>query len=104
MSKYAGRLLRVRNLDKYQHYSDRRPPWIKLHQETLEDYDFGDLPDAAKYHALAIMLLASRTGNEIPDDPTWIARKINAKSRIDLDSLVSAGFLEVCREASETLA
>lgn len=102
--KYLGRMLRVRNLEKYQHYRDRTPPWIKLHQETLEDYDFGELPDSAKYHALAIMLLASRTNNEIPDDPAWIARRINAKSKVDVALLVSAGFLEVYQDATEMLA
>lgn len=104
MSKYAGRVLRVRNLPKYQHYKDRTPPWIKLHQETLEDYDFAELPDATKYHALAIMLLASRTENSLPDDAAWIGKKINAKTRVDLAALLSAEFLEVYQDASGALA
>jgi hypothetical protein len=100
----SGRQLRVRNLERFQHYHDRTPPWVKLHQETLENYEFGELPDATKYHALAIVLLASRTENSLPDDPAWIARKINAKTRVDLAALVSADFLEVYQDASDELA
>jgi hypothetical protein len=92
--KYAGQYIRVKNLGKYQHYRNRTPPWIKLHQETLEDYDFARLPDASKAHALCIMLLASRLENRVPADPDWIARKIGARSRVDLDVLLSSGFVE----------
>jgi hypothetical protein len=90
----SRRFVRVRNLDKYQHYRDRRPPWVKLHQDLLEDYDFAALPDASKAHALALILLASRTDNVIPADPTWIGQKIGAKSRVDLDLLIGSGWLE----------
>lgn len=101
--------LRVRSLGKYQHYRDRNPPWVKLHRELLEDYDFEQLPDATKAHAMLMLLLASRLENEIPNDPEWIARKIGARSKVDIAKLLEARFLETfgadCEhEASETLA
>ena len=86
--------LRVRSLAKYQHYRDRNPPWVKLHRELLEDYDFEQLPDATKAHAMLLLLLASRLGNEIPNDPDWIARKIGARSKVDIAKLLQARFLE----------
>lgn len=90
--------LRVKNLSKHQHYKDRRPPWIKLHAEVLDDYAFACLQDASKVHLMLIWVLASRMDNRIPNDPAWIARKINATETVDVDALVSAGFIEVCGE------
>lgn len=101
--------LRIRNLEKYQHYRDRNPPWVKLHRDLLENYEFEQLPDATKAHALLLLLLAARIGNVIPIDPLWIGRKIGALSPVDLTQLLKAGFLEVSgadckRVASEMLA
>ena len=31
---------RIRNFDKFQHFKDRRPPWIKLYRDLLEDLDW----------------------------------------------------------------
>src|SRR5687768_18068275 len=49
------------NFESFQHYKDRAPPWIKLYNELLDDYEFGQLPDASKMHLVAIWLLASRS-------------------------------------------
>jgi len=87
--------LRVPNLDKFQHYKDRTPPWIKLHNSILEDYEFACLPDNSKWHLVAIWLLASRTENKFPADPKWIAHKISATGKVDIDILLSHGFLEL---------
>lgn len=98
------RFLAVKNFEQFQHYRDRAPPWIKLHNAVLEDYEFARLPDASKWHLAAIWLLASRTNNRIPYDPSWIASKIGARSKVDLDTLVSAGFLVMISTATDPVA
>ena len=102
------RTFRVKNFEKFQHYKDRSPPWIKLYNELLDDYDFGQLPDASKWHLVAIWLLASRSNNEIPFDPDWVARRINAASPVDLSDLEKRGFIiasqHVNGHASDALA
>ncbi len=98
------RFLKVRDLEKLQHYKDRRPPWIKLYQNILEDYNYTRLQDASKSHLFAIQLLASRTDNLIPYDLEWITRTIHATSPIDIAELVTAGFIDVCDAASNVLA
>lgn len=85
--------LSVPNFKEYQHYKDRSPPWIKLYNKTLSNYQFTKLPDASRYHLIAIWLLASRTGNEIPRDPEWISQQIGATEVVDLELLIEAGFL-----------
>ena len=83
----------VKNFERFQHYKDRSPPWIKLYNELLDDYAFGCLQDASKLHLILIWLLASRSDNSLPYDAAWIGKRINATSKVDLDSLAQAGFL-----------
>ena len=85
---------RVVNFEKYQHYKDRRPPWIKLHVSTLSDYEFNELADEQKAHLMLIWLLASQMENKVPADADWIAGKVGAKSPIDLDILYRFRFIE----------
>src|SRR4051812_37350662 len=85
----------VKNFERFQHYKDRSPPWIKLYNELLDDYGFGLLPDANKLHLVAIWLLASRSNNRVPFDPAWIAKRISATERVDLELLRVSGFIEV---------
>lgn len=86
--------IQVKNWESLQHYKDRTPPWIKLYNHLLDDFDFSCLPDASKAHLISIWLLASRTANKIPNNSRWIANKINATEDVDIDLLVKAGFLE----------
>ena len=93
---------RVTNWDQYQHYKDRDPTWIKLYARLLDDYGFATLPDNSKWHLIGIFLLASKQGNRIPGDPRWVRKKIAARTRVDLQALLAAGFIE--EDASTTLA
>ena len=94
----------VTNFGELQHYKDRSPPWIKLYNKMLDDYEFASLPDACKAHFLAICLLASRYENRIPADPEWIARRINATEPVDLGALAKCGFITLEQGCSGTLA
>ena len=85
----------IKNFEKFQHYKDRSPPWIKLYNDLLENYEFGALPDASKAHLIAIWLLASRSANKIPYDARWVAGHINATEPVDLKSLIDAGFIKI---------
>ena len=95
MTQNQSDYLSIPNWDDLQHYKDRSPPWIKLHNELLESYEFECLPDASKAHLLCIWLLASRTSNKINPDPKWIGRKIGANSKVDIGVLISSGFLQL---------
>jgi hypothetical protein len=96
------RTFRVKNFETFQHYKDRAPPWIKLYNEILDDYEFGLLPDATKMHLVAIWLLASRSENKIPFDPAWVARRINATEKVNLALLAERGFILLDQELQST--
>lgn len=91
----------VKNFERFQHYKDRSPPWIKLYNELLDDYEFGRLPDASKFHLVAIWLLASRSENKIPFDPAWVSRRINANDTVDLPLLAARGFIVVDQQLQQ---
>ena len=85
---------RVHAFERFQHYKDRNPVWIKLYNDLLGNYEHDHLPDASKAHLHAIWLLASRSENRIPIDAAWIAGKIGATEPVDLWLLSDAGFIE----------
>ncbi len=79
--------------EKTQHYKHRNPPWVKLHIEILDDYDFGTLNDDSKWHAVALILLASRIGNRLPNDSEWLRKHTNSQCHVDVKALLRIGFL-----------
>lgn len=83
----------VKNFEQFQHYKDRSPPWIKLYNDVLDDYLFSNLPDSTKAHLMQIWLLASKNNNKLPLDPQWIGQRISARTKVDLDALIDAGFI-----------
>lgn len=88
------KVLSIKNYALYQHYKDRRPPWVKLHASVLDDYAFTQLSDECKAHLMLLWILASQCDNKIPYDLAWIAKKIGATAPIDIDELIVRGFLE----------
>ncbi|MHC4574378.1 MAG: hypothetical protein ACYS76_09650 [Planctomycetota bacterium] len=55
--------MKIKNWEQFQHYKNRKPPWIRLYRDLLDDDDFADLPDSAVRHLLMFWLIAS-------EDPT----------------------------------
>jgi len=105
----------VKNWDDLQHYKDRAPPWIKLYNHLLDDYEFACLQDASKLHLMLIWLLASRNSNRLPFNGKWIGQRIGVSGDVDLNELLESGFLKleaskdgalhsVAHDASKTLA
>lgn len=86
--------IRIRNWDKFQHYKDRNPPWIKLHYDILSSRDWVMLDDCNKLLAIVCMLIASRNDGFVPNDPDFIQRVAYLKKKVDLAPLIECGFLE----------
>ena len=106
----------VRNWEKFQHYSKRRPPWIKLHREIMDDYEFQMLSLAAKALAPCIWLIASegekgrfRADSDylafrthIPEDV--ISQAIDELERVGFIRLSSVPLAEGFQPAPESLS
>lgn len=100
--------LKVAGWDKFQHYKDRSPPWIKLHKGLLDNFDFQMLPVASRALAPMIWLLASEADDGSVDaNPDFLAFRLRAprKEIVDgLKPLIDKGFLLMEQDASKPIA
>jgi len=89
--------VKVSKWSHFQHYKQRRPPWIKLHHSLLDDGAFQRLPIASKALAPMLWLLASEseTPGELPEaaDIAWRLRMSTSDFLTALKPLVSSGFV-----------
>lgn len=90
--------LQVKNWETYQHYANRKPPWIKLYHTLLDDYEYCCLNDHSKLLLISMYLLAARTNNKIPYDTDWIQKRACLQTYPDLKELISFGFLKIIDE------
>jgi len=97
----AEKHFRVVNLEKYQHYKDRNPTWIKLYRTVLSDFEHITMPDASKWHLSAIYLLASAHDNKLPFNDEIISRLIQANTKTNLNLLLSHGFISMLAEPAQ---
>jgi len=51
--------MKIKNWNKFQHFKDRRPPWIKLHRDILEQRDINMISDRSFRVLVGLWLLAS---------------------------------------------
>src|SRR5262245_29991548 len=60
-------MLAVKNYKKFQHFKDRRPIWIKLYRDLLEDMEWHDLEPKAAKALVMIWLIASENEGRLPE-------------------------------------
>ena len=96
------RYLSVKNLDRYQHYKDRDPKWIKLYYSILDDEGFMVLDETLRCRYMTCLIIASRTENKIPHDPTYLKKVMRLDKAPNLQPLIDSGFL-VYHPSSECL-
>jgi len=66
--------MQIKNWSKFQHFKDRKPPWVKLYRELLDDIEWHLLdPKAAKVLTM-LWLIASEFDGELPDIKTLAFR------------------------------
>ena len=94
----------VKNWRKFQHYTDRNPPWIKLHFEMLSSSDWVMLDDRSRVLAVACMLVASRNEGRVPVDPAYLKRVAYLNKTPDFKPLIRCGFLESASTCKQTQA
>lgn len=51
--------MRVKNFEKFQHFKDRSPPWVKLYRDILDDIEWFELDPAAAKTLVMLWLIAS---------------------------------------------
>ena len=66
--------MKIKNWSKFQHFKDRRPPWIKLYRDLLDDIDWHQLDPLASKVLVMCWLIASEEDGNIPDSKTLAFR------------------------------
>lgn len=101
-------IIAPRNWKQFQHYTDRKPTWVKLHRDLLDNFDFHRLPVASRALAPMLWLLASEDDKgEIDADSDKLSFRLRmsaAELEAALKPLITAKFFEVMQSASEPLA
>ena len=62
--------MHVKNWHKFQHFKDRRPPWIKLYRDILDDLEWHTLDDKAAKVLVMLWVIASENDGDLPDTKT----------------------------------
>jgi hypothetical protein len=97
--------IQIKNWDRFQHYKDRDPPWIKLYRDLLSAESWVLGTDSSRLVQIASTLLAARYQNATPLNFS-LFRKV---ASIDLTAkefnaaiahLSATGFLEIQGDTS----
>jgi len=62
--------IRVKNWSQFQHFKDRKPIWIKLYRELLDDIQWHELDAKSSKVLVMLWLLASEDDGNLPDIKT----------------------------------
>ena len=102
----------IKNWQEYQHYKNRRPPWIKLHRSLLDDADYAALdPKSAKLLPLIWLIASESTDGQIPGPKAlaWrlrIAEKEASKALADCAHWIeqdASTMLADCKQDASTM-
>ena len=66
--------MKIKNWTKFQHFKDRRPPWVKLYRDILDDLEWHELDPLAAKVLVMLWLIASEDDGRIPDNKTLAFR------------------------------
>ena len=58
--------LKIKDWEKFQHFKDRKPPWIKLYREILDDIEWHELDPVDAKLLVMLWLLASEEKGTLP--------------------------------------
>lgn len=65
--------MKIKNWGKFQHFKDRRPPWVKLYRDLLDDMQWHELDPLSSKVLVTLWLLASEDEEQegkLPDIKT----------------------------------
>ena len=80
--------MKIKNWSRFQHFKDRRPPWIKLYRDLLDDPDWHELDAEAAKILVSLWLLASEDEDQegmLPD-----AKRIAFRLRLPINKVNQA--------------
>lgn len=86
--------IRVRNFEKWQSFTSRRPTWVKVYLALPSDPSFADLTDAQRWHFIGLLLIAAAEGNIVANRPKGLGRAAGCDGPMDVAALIEVGLVE----------
>lgn len=65
---------KIKNWSKFQHFKDRKPPWVKLHRDLLDDMEWHLLEPKASKVLIGLWIIAAEYDGNLPDNKTLAFR------------------------------
>ena len=62
--------MRIKGWGKFQHFKDRKPIWIKLYRDLMDDLEWFTLDGDSAKCLVMLWLIASEMDGELPDIKT----------------------------------
>lgn len=72
--------MKIKNWREFQHYTGRRPPWIRLYRKLLDDREWHELDGEAAKLLVNLWMLAAETDGELPS-PADIAFRLRVSEK-----------------------
>jgi hypothetical protein len=66
--------MKIKNWSKFQHFKDRKPPWVKLYRDVLDDMEWYELDPLASKVLVMCWLIASEDDGRLPNSKTLAFR------------------------------
>ena len=66
--------MQIKHWKKFQHFKDRKPPWIKLYRDVLDDLEWYELDPLASKVLVMCWLIASEDDGRLPPTKTLAFR------------------------------
>lgn len=79
--------MKIKNWSKFQHFKDRRPPWIKLYRDLLDDMQWHQLDPLASKVLVTLWLLASEDQDGCLPDIKTLAWRMRMTEKQILDCI-----------------
>jgi len=76
--------MKIKNWSKFQHFKDRKPPWVKLYRDVLDDMEWYELDPLACKVLVMCWLIASEDEGRLPTSKNLAFRlRMTEKQTID---------------------
>ena len=78
--------MKIKNWSKFQHFKDRKPPWVKLYRDVLDDLEWHELDPLASKVLVMCWLIASEDEGCLPNTKT-LAFRLRMTEKQTLESI-----------------
>ena len=95
--------IKIKGWEKFQHYKNRKPPWIKLYRDLIDDMEFYALSGDAAKTLVLLWVIASEADGYLPDIKVLAFRlriddKKCKKLLSELNHYIDSGMLANCMQ------